>query len=287
VTLAEAAANGADLNLIGATFTKLTLTLDGSQAITTAAATDADDITASNQAGLTVDFDGNTSAIAVYNSAATAVTITELVLNASASTGSNTLDVSSASKANVTGGTGADAITGTAGADTISGGAGNDTITGGAGADTINVGTGTDNVIQLGTSSGSATFTNGTNAGNSATAIDAGDTWTLTGADVITGLSTGDTLTLPGTQAAAAVAVSGSTGLISTAVGTAGDYAFVRGTWTAGSTAGSGTFAYDAAGLDWLVQYDDDGQTALGNVDVLILVGTATSAVTGLVPTIG
>lgn len=131
------------------------------------------------------------------------------------------------------------------------------------------------------------TFVNGTNSGNSATAIDAGDTWTFTALDVITGLSTGDTLVLPGTQASAAISVSGSTGTIDVSTGTNGDYAYVRGTYTAGATAGAGTFAYSATGSDWLVLYDDNGQTGAGNVDAVVLVGTATSEATALVPTIG
>jgi len=145
VTLAEASANGADFNLIGKTFTSLSITLDGATAITVAAATDADSITDGNQPGLTVNFDGNAEAIAVYNNAAP--TITALTLNVGTSTGTNTLDVSAASKATVTGGTGADTITGTAGADTISGGAGADTITGGAGADSMTGGTGADTFV--------------------------------------------------------------------------------------------------------------------------------------------
>jgi Ca2+-binding RTX toxin-like protein len=182
---------------------------------------------------------------------------------------------------------GNDTIFGGAGADTIDGGTGNDSITGGDGADTINVSSGTDTVVQDGTASGGVTFVNGTNSGNSATAIDAGDTWTFTALDVITGLSTGDTLVLPGTQASAAISVSGSTGTIDVSTGTNGDYAYVRGTYTAGATAGAGTFAYSATGSDWLVLYDDNGQSGTGNVDAVVLVGTATSEATALVPTIG
>ena len=147
VTLAEASANGADFNLIGKTFTSLSITLDGATAITVAAATDAGSGVDGDQAGLTVNFDGNAEAIAVYNSAATAPTITSLTLNAGSSTGANTLNVSAASKASVTGGSGVDTITGTAGADTISGGAGADTITGGAGADSMTGGTGADTFV--------------------------------------------------------------------------------------------------------------------------------------------
>jgi Ca2+-binding RTX toxin-like protein len=147
VTLAEASANGADFNLIGKTFNSLSITLDGAAAITVAAAADADSITANagtGQAGMTIQFDGNAQAIAVYNSEATAPTITALTLNAGSSTGTNTLNVSAASKATVTGGSGADTITGTAGRDTISAGAGTDTITGGAGGDSFTGGTGVD-----------------------------------------------------------------------------------------------------------------------------------------------
>jgi hypothetical protein len=102
-------------------------------------------VTATTDPGLTINFDGNAEAVAVYNST-TAVAITELVLNAGSSTGANTLDVSAAAKANVTGGTGADAITGTSGADTISGGSGADVISGGVGNDSISGGAGVDQI---------------------------------------------------------------------------------------------------------------------------------------------
>jgi len=292
VTLAEAAANNADFDLRGATFTSLTFSLDGSQAITLiAGAADLNSIDAGTQYGLSLTFDGNANAVDVY-ATTTAPAIASLTISAGTSTGNNTFTLREATnmptqvaKASITDGSGNGTITGTVGADTINGGAGSDNITGGDGADTIDVGSGTDTVVQDATSSGGVTFVNGTNAGNSATTIDAGDTWTFTALDVITGLSTGDTLTLPDTQAGASVSVSGSTGLIS--AGTLGDYAYVRGTYTAGATPGAGTFAFSTTGSDWLVLYDDNGDTAGGNVDAVVLVGTATSATTGLVPTIG
>jgi len=67
-------------------------------------------------------------------------------LDASASTGTNTLNAAAfaTNGVSITGGTGADAITGSAQADVITGGAGNDVITGGDGTDTATGGAGAD-----------------------------------------------------------------------------------------------------------------------------------------------
>jgi Ca2+-binding RTX toxin-like protein len=67
-------------------------------------------------------------------------------LDASGSTGTNTLDASTfeTNGVSITGGSGADTITGSGQADVIIGGAGNDTITGGDGTDTVTGGAGAD-----------------------------------------------------------------------------------------------------------------------------------------------
>jgi len=181
---------------------------------------------------------------------------------------------------NITGGGGADTITGSSLADTIAGGAGadvinsgsgNDNVTGGTDADIINVGTGVDTVV-LGTAdSGTATtnwtFTHGSAATNSATTIDAGDFWTLSGIDVITGMSAAttliaaDVLDLPGATATAST-INGTSGTALTAF-TAGLYGTARGSWS------GTTFSYDAAGADLLVIYGDGAA-----YDAVVLVGS-------------
>jgi len=155
VTLSELATNNADFNLIGATFTKLTLILDGGQAITAG--------TIANAGGAGADwfrvaFDGNADAIEVYNNT-TEATITELVISAGSTTAANTLNVSYASKANVTSGSGGDNITGTGGVDTIDGGAGDDTITGGVGNDSLTGGSGADDFVYASATGGVDTIT--------------------------------------------------------------------------------------------------------------------------------
>jgi Ca2+-binding RTX toxin-like protein len=151
-------------------------------------------------------------------------------------------------------------LTGTATADTITTGALNDTIDGGTGGDTINVGTGTDTVVITGASgSGTAVFADVLTAGTLA----AGDTWTLTGADIYTGIASGDTINLPGTLTSAA---------LDGTAGTAGatNYGFVRGTYAAG------VFTYAAAGLDGLIVYHDGA----AGLDAIVLIGV--TALTGI-----
>jgi len=172
VTLYEASANGADFNLIGKTFTALTINLDGAANITTGT------IAAAGGAGIDyfrVAFDGNADAVEVYNNA-TEPTVTALTLNVGSSSGTNTLNVSYAAKASVTGGSGADTITGTAGRDTISAGAGTDTITGGAGGDSFTGGSGVDAYQDVGIAGNSVVASA---SGLTAGAIAVGDTITF------------------------------------------------------------------------------------------------------------
>ena len=251
VTLAEAAANGADLNLVGATFTKLTVTLDGSAAIIVANAADASNgVAGGTDPGLTIQFDANAEAIAVYNST-TAVTITELVLNASASTGSNTLDVSAAAKANVTGGTGADAITGTAGADTISGGSGADTIIVSGGADSVDGGTGNDTITG---GTGADTLTGGSGADTFIFA--AGDSGTVSGTvfDTVTDFAVGTGGDLFDLAGAAVIRANTSSGVdVKTAITSGTGTEVVTASVTSGiiTLAGANASAIDTL-TEWL-----------------------------------
>jgi len=186
INLSADAANVGNIDLIGATATKLTVTLDGSTAISVAANV--------------VGFDSNPDAISYAAVSAT----TALVFNASASTGTNSLDFSTGgvAKVTVTGGTGADTIVGTTGNDVISGGADADTITGGAGADTITGGTGND------------TFSfNATDSATVVVAEDANDT----GEDTIEDFASGDLIQITGELA---TGFDASTDVL---VGTAGD----------------------------------------------------------------
>jgi len=263
VNLAETAANGMDLNLVGATFTKLTVTLDGSTAITVANAADASiGVTGGVDPGLTINFDGNAEALAVYNST-TAVTITELVLNAGSSTGTNTLDVSAAAKANVTGGTGADAITGTSGADTISGGSGADNITGGTGADYMTGGAGADTFVFAVAASVAST------ANTLGTTIAAGNTVTFgSSVDYISDFGSTDILDIT----TAATVPTSLLGLTTATALTAGTSYVAYGTWD--STTGMFTIAaaFNAStAKDAMVIVDGNSQTAITSTGVVIL----------------
>jgi len=288
----------------GSAVTTLNLTLAGSSAITTnvdanvttdivkAGTTSVLSYTATSQFSKgTIDLSGTSggSTFDLTGATATADSGTTVYGHGFTLLGGSGVDNLTGAGGNdsISGGAGADVLVGGAGADTISGGAGNDSITGGTGADTIDVGAGSDTVT-LGSAadSGSATFVNGTNTGNSATTIDAGDSWTVTGVDVITGLSIGDTLDLFGTAAPVSKALDGAGTLTVTSAAT-GNYGVARGTFTAGTTAGSGSFAYSATGADWLVLYDDDGTGAGVSIDAVVLIGTATTATTPLAPTFG
>jgi Ca2+-binding RTX toxin-like protein len=252
-----------DLNLVGATFTKLTVTLDGSTAITVANAADASNgVTGGVDPGLTINFDGNAEALAVYNST-TAVTITELVLNAGSSTGTNTLDVSAAAKANVTGGTGADAITGTSGADTISGGSGADNITGGTGADYMTGGAGADTFVFAVAASVAST------ANTLGTTIAAGNTVTFgSSVDYISDFGSTDILDIT----TAATVPTSLLGLTTATALTAGTSYVAYGTWD--STTGVFTIAaaFNAStAKDAMVIVDGNSQTAITSTGVVIL----------------
>jgi len=281
VSMFEASANGADFNLVGKTFTSLSITLDGATAITVAAATDADSITGGNQAGLTVNFDGNTDAIAVYNSAATAPTITALTLNAGSSTGTNTLNVSAASKATVTGGSGADTITGTAGRDTISAGAGADTITGGAGGDSFTGGSGIDAYQDVGIATNSVVASA---SGLTTAAIAAGDTITFAtttagNVDYISDFAATDTinLTTAATAPTSAIGLAATLDLVTnTAYVMYGTYNTTTGVFTVAS-AFNATTACDAL----LVEGDAGALTFVTTTGYVVLDNLTAALVAG------
>jgi len=122
ITLKRDADNSGDFNVIGATMTALDFVLDG--------AADIDFVFNDASTGVSaLNFDGNASAVDIYNDG-DETTITALVANLSASSGTNSWDSTRASKLTYTGGSGADRTIGTAGADSIAGGAGDDVIYG-------------------------------------------------------------------------------------------------------------------------------------------------------------
>lgn len=202
---------------------------------------------------------GHTGALTID---ATAATITGITINGnSASIAVNTL-TGTALGDTINSGGGADVVSGLAGNDVINTNAGNDSVTGGTGADTINVGAGIDTVNYTAVAE---TF---------AGVVTSGAT-VLTGIDVISGLGTGDKI-----ATYAGVTVTGATTIgtsLLTAAGVTDAVAFVRGNYSAGT----GIFTTSATGADTLFQFDDNGTTAVGNIDSVVLVGftaTATAA---------
>ena len=205
---------------------------------------------------------------------------TALVFNASASTGTNSLDFSAGGVAKVTvsGGTGADTIVGTTGKDVISGGAGADPITGGTGADTITGGTGSDPFVHAQGDSIAATVVTDatTSAAIAATvALAAGDSITFgSGVDVYKDFTAG------------AVASGGDTlntttaGLPTTMIGVAhdtlaaaDDLLFVSGAFV--TATGVFTIAADGTGADTLIIDLDQGTSddIDGTTNAVVLVG--------------
>ncbi len=279
VTLAAGAANGADFNLIGATFTSLTLNLDGATEINLSSVTDADNLTGGNQGGLTLAYDGNVAeALAVYNSSGTAVTVASLIVNAGTNTFSgNTFNVSSyVTKASITGGTGVDNITGGAGNDTLNGGAGNDSILGGGGIDVIDGGTGDDTIA--GGTSGDF-ITGGT--GNDVFRFVAGDTGLVlstvavqansldsTLLDKITGFSASDVIQFDTTT----IAITGA-GTVNAMPGN-GQFTYIRGTYTAAVSGGAAeSFVTLSTGTSTLMVYDADQSSGTATFGAIVLIG--------------
>jgi len=282
VSLAETAANAMELDLIGATFTSLTVTLDGSAGITANSGTYNFDVT----------FDSNTLALEVFAATgATKATVTSMSFDASSSTGINTIDVSYAASAVVYGGTAADSITGTAGADTLSGGAGADSINGGTGNDTITAGTGADSILG---GTGADSITGGTGidvymdmgiVGNSivasatsvSTTIAAADTWTFTnGVDYISDFAATDLLDLT-TAATAPTTLIGFTAATALVSGT---------TYVVYGTLASGVFTAAAAfnatsASDALVVVGNGTLLAATTTGIVVLDGLTAALVAG------
>ncbi len=152
----------------------------------------------------------------------------------------------------ITGSAAGDTLIASGGADIINAGAGNDLVTGLVGADIINVGTGTDNIFY--TAAGQ-TFSG---------AVTSGVTNLSATIDVVSGMGAGDKINL-----FAGVGVTAATVTVNTLLtaGTADNVALVRGNFAAG------VFTASATGADTLFQYDDDGVTAGGNIESVVLVG--------------
>ncbi len=144
-TTAAGAVN--NINLTGLTLTgieKLVLDGNGTAAATTGAVT----LTTTNATSL--------DSITLNNAGVNSITIaagqtaTNLVVDASGSSGVTTIDASlynTATGAKLSGGSGNDTLIGSANNDIIIGGAGNDTITGGVGADVLTGGAGNDTFV--------------------------------------------------------------------------------------------------------------------------------------------
>jgi len=118
VTKSIDADNSGDVDLVAATITKLTVNQVNETGNMTLTGT-----RASNNIALSFDNGGADNLTTTVGTA-----LSELVLNASGSTGNNNLDAGAAGKANITSGSGADTINGGAGADTINAGGGIDEI---------------------------------------------------------------------------------------------------------------------------------------------------------------
>lgn len=186
-------------------------------------------------------------------------------IDATALTGNLIATTSLGTAVNYQGGAGNDTLVGGTAADVLVGNAGNDTITGLAGADIINVGTGND-TLALHTTADSFTGT-----------ITSGVTVLSGSIDVVTGMGTGDVINLlaTGNALAAAVDWTAATAISGSIIAAGGvdTIALVRGNY---STA-TGIWTTSASGTDTLFQFDNNGTTAAGTIDSIILVGTTNS----------
>ena len=198
-----------------------------------------------------------------------------------AKNGANTVKVGNGNN-DITTGTGADTITAGNGINVIDAGAGNDIITVGTGYNLITGGAGAD-TITFGTNA--AGMVNGlvyTAAGEtSSTAVVSGTTklTVANGYDIITGIGAGDTIDLT------ALTVGAFAGTVSTSIitdGTNGDISLVKGNYDLTT----GVFTTSSTGTSSILQWDDNGTAAAGNIETIVLVGfngTATSTVDGLI----
>jgi Ca2+-binding RTX toxin-like protein len=191
--------------------------------------------------------------------------VTADTINASGMTGNGFLSMGAATTAaggvTITGSLNGDTLVASANSDIINSGAGNDVVTGLAGADVINVGTGTDRVVYSAT-----TQTFGTTVVSGTTVLSAS-------IDTITGMSAGDVITLfTGAGVSATTAISSSI-ITSAGVDT---IALVRGNYSTST----GIWTSSASGTDTLLMWDNNGATANGTVESIVLVGTVNTSAT-------
>jgi len=144
-------------------------------------------------------------------------------------------------------------VVGGAGVDTVTLGVGPDRFTTGGGADVINIAPTTDTAIATGFAASTAVPT---------TAVG------TTGMDIITGFSAGAKIDLSITTV-----VSGTTAIVrnggSMGAATAGDVALIRGTYSSSAS----TFTASNSGDDSMFVYDNNGTTAAGAYNGVVLVG--------------
>jgi S-layer protein len=205
------------------------------------------------------------------SAALAAVTITD---NA---TGTNTLTGASGTYVDtITAGNGNNSITTGGGADVITAGTGNNTIIAGAGNDTITVGSGT-NSITGGAGADTITIKHGALANVDTIVIAAiGETGAgitasgvLTGVDVVSGLAKSDVINISAI-AGTIGSVTHETAFSGAEIAGTGSTAFlVQGTYAAST----GVFTASATGTDSVFMYDNNGSTAGGSMEAVVLVG--------------
>lgn len=186
---------------------------------------------------LNFDASANTKAVSFTNSAATSASIMK-------------------------GGDGGVTFVGSAYNDVITVGGGTNAITGGAGADVITINHGSmtkATTLNLsGSDSGSAT-------GYAASTAVPTAAFSTTAMDVITGFKAGDAVQLTGLTTSTSLLTNAST----TGAATAGDVILVKGTY---SSTGN-TFTASTTGTDSALVWDDNGTTAAGSYDAIVLLG--------------
>lgn len=192
-------------------------------------------------------------------------TANNIVLNAdfSANTKAVSFTTAATSAAILKGGAGNTTFVATGFNDTITVGGGTNSVTGGNGADNITIvhtaATTITTIVQdSATASGTATGF----AASTAVPTAAFSTTTM---DIVTGFKAGDTVSLTGVTAAGTLLSNAST----TGAATVGDVILVRGTYSSSAN----TFTAGTSGADSALVYDDNGTTAGGNYDAIILVG--------------
>ena len=171
----------------------------------------------------------------------------------------------------ISGGGGSDSIAGGNGADSILGGAGSDQITGGAGADTMDGGADNESFIILNADTASVKGTGTASASNLVfgTALNAAQSFSTTGLDIINSFAAGDTINLYSTDTTG-VAFNAT---IVTNAGTFTDATGQLGLIKGAYSSSLGTFTASATGTDTALIYDTDGTSASGALNAIILVG--------------